>query len=176
MQAAPTTIGKRNATVKSMVRSVLLFFKVYTSQPMPQQPMAVGYAIPVRMGMPLVGEYPASLDCPNCRQHIVTRTVKKSGLATWLACGGLAFFGCILGCCFIPFCVDMGKVMTSPHEQCTRHDASLPVGYTALLSKLLNIPGRAQDAVSTAFLPMKSNAIVFVFLPNIDAFNKSKGV
>ena len=111
MQAAPTTIGKRNTAVKSMVRSVLvLLLKVYTSQPMPQQPMAVGYAIPVTMSAPMYGEHPASMNCPNCHQHIVTRTMKKSGLVTWLACGGLAFVGCTLGCCLIPFCIDAGKV------------------------------------------------------------------
>ena len=113
MQAAPTTISKRNVNLKSIVRAVRLFSKVFATQPMPQQHIAVGYTIPVPVRMPMFGEYPASLDCPQCRQRIVTRTVKKSGLMTWLACGGLAFIGCALGCCFIPFCVDMGKVMTA---------------------------------------------------------------
>lgn len=29
-----------------------------------------------------------------------------NGMLTWLAVGGIAFFGGIFGCCLIPFCID----------------------------------------------------------------------
>lgn len=51
-------------------------------------------------------ESPMNITCPQCRQNVVTRTSYETGTLTWLVCGGLALFGCWLGCCLIPFCVD----------------------------------------------------------------------
>uniref|UniRef100_A0A914DXX4 LITAF domain-containing protein n=1 Tax=Acrobeloides nanus TaxID=290746 RepID=A0A914DXX4_9BILA len=59
--------------------------------------------ITVLVGLPL-GCNPAALECPQCRSRIVTNTVPRAGLMTWLVCGGLALMGC-WPCCLIPFCV-----------------------------------------------------------------------
>ncbi|UJR17496.1 hypothetical protein I4U23_004391 [Adineta vaga] len=55
------------------------------------------------------GSIPVQCVCWNCKKQIVTRTEKKNGLVTWLGCGGLILFGCVFGCCLIPFCVDACK-------------------------------------------------------------------
>jgi lipopolysaccharide-induced tumor necrosis factor-alpha factor len=52
------------------------------------------------------GPRPAQLSCPHCHQQIQTRVEYASGLLAWLICGGCVLFGCVLGCCLIPFCVD----------------------------------------------------------------------
>jgi lipopolysaccharide-induced tumor necrosis factor-alpha factor len=53
---------------------------------------------------------PESGFCPHCHQPIVTRLEKASGVVVWLASFALCFFGCVLGCCLIPFCLDGLKV------------------------------------------------------------------
>ncbi|CAF1969129.1 unnamed protein product [Rotaria magnacalcarata] len=59
------------------------------------------------------GDYPVQCVCTNCQQHIVTRVETKNGLLTWGSCGGICLFGapfgCFLGCCLIPFCIDALK-------------------------------------------------------------------
>ena len=47
--------------------------------------------------------------CPICNTSTLTTVTKEPGLATWLTCGGLTLFGCWLGCCLIPFCIDSFK-------------------------------------------------------------------
>ncbi|CAF1158186.1 unnamed protein product [Adineta steineri] len=74
---------------------------------MQQQPVINGN--PTR----ITGTVPVRCICYSCQKDIVTRTEKKNGLVTWLSCGGIcvlgAPFGCFLGCCLIPFCVDATK-------------------------------------------------------------------
>ena len=56
------------------------------------------------------GVTPASCNCPNCHQNVVTRTEYEVGLFAWLIAGIIficAGFICCL--CFIPFCVDSMK-------------------------------------------------------------------
>jgi len=82
----------------------------YGSQPMPQQP--VGYAQPAAVVISAVPLHnvPVTMQCPHCHAHITTKTEYKSGALTWLMCGGLVLFGCICGCCLIPFHMDSAKV------------------------------------------------------------------
>ena len=58
----------------------------------------------------MYGDVPIRCICPHCHHDIITRIEKRTGLAAWLACGGILLFGCWLGCCLIPFCVDGLKV------------------------------------------------------------------
>lgn len=58
----------------------------------------------------IYGDMPIQCICPHCHQAIVTRVEKKTGLVSWLVCGGIVLVGGWLGCCLIPFCVDSLKV------------------------------------------------------------------
>lgn len=80
-------------------------------------PVATQYVITTQSL--IYGDVPLQCQCPNCHQVIVTRIEKRSGLVSWLACGGILLFGCWLGCCLIPFCVDSFKV-TRKEERCDR--------------------------------------------------------
>ena len=55
-------------------------------------------------------ETPATVTCQYCHNTTITQTEYKSGLLTWAICCGVSFFGCIFGCCLIPFFVDSTKV------------------------------------------------------------------
>ncbi|PAV87863.1 hypothetical protein WR25_25782 [Diploscapter pachys] len=50
---------------------------------------------------PRFDEYQQSLVCPNCRANIVTRTVYKNGLLTWISAGVMFMLG-LWCCCCIP--------------------------------------------------------------------------
>ncbi|XP_017729934.1 PREDICTED: lipopolysaccharide-induced tumor necrosis factor-alpha factor homolog isoform X2 [Rhinopithecus bieti] len=43
--------------------------------------------------------------CPYCGNRIITVTSFVPGALTWLLCTTLFLFGCVLGCCFLPFCI-----------------------------------------------------------------------
>ncbi|XP_069501681.1 lipopolysaccharide-induced tumor necrosis factor-alpha factor homolog isoform X2 [Ambystoma mexicanum] len=49
---------------------------------------------------------PMRTTCPACQQAIVTSISHTAGAMAWLLCGMLILFGCVFGCCIIPFCVD----------------------------------------------------------------------
>jgi hypothetical protein len=48
-------------------------------------------------------EVPVACTCQFCHNQIVTSTQYVNGTMSWVACLGLCFVGCSLGCCFIPF-------------------------------------------------------------------------
>ncbi|XP_064448592.1 lITAF domain-containing protein isoform X11 [Mirounga angustirostris] len=64
-------------------------------------PTAVFTSLP-RMG----SATPIRSICRYCGNYIITVTSPVPGVLTWLLCTSLFVFGCVLGCCFLPFCVD----------------------------------------------------------------------
>ncbi|XP_028842656.1 lipopolysaccharide-induced tumor necrosis factor-alpha factor homolog [Denticeps clupeoides] len=52
------------------------------------------------------GTTPVHVHCNVCAKTILTRLQYSSGTLTWLTCVGLAFCGCIYGCCLTPFCLN----------------------------------------------------------------------
>ncbi|ELK30387.1 Lipopolysaccharide-induced tumor necrosis factor-alpha factor like protein [Myotis davidii] len=73
----------------------------WTPDPPPSRPQAVFSGVPM-----LASSMPVSYQCPYCGNYIVTVTTPIPGILTWLLCTGLFMFGCVLGCCLFPFCVD----------------------------------------------------------------------
>ncbi|KAG9477116.1 lITAF domain-containing protein [Eleutherodactylus coqui] len=67
------------------------------------------------------GDTPVSCTCPACHQNVVSRVEYQVGLLTWLIFGMLLFFGCWLGCCLIPFCVDSCKDVDHFCPNCNHH-------------------------------------------------------
>ncbi|XP_070269865.1 lipopolysaccharide-induced tumor necrosis factor-alpha factor homolog [Myotis yumanensis] len=58
-------------------------------------------------GVPMLATpVPISYLCLYCGNYVITVTTPIPGILTWLLCTGLFMFGCILGCCLFPFCVD----------------------------------------------------------------------
>ncbi|XP_048729367.1 lipopolysaccharide-induced tumor necrosis factor-alpha factor homolog [Ostrea edulis] len=43
--------------------------------------------------------------CPCCNTQISTSVEYEAGALTWLSSGLICIFGCWLGCCLIPFCI-----------------------------------------------------------------------
>ncbi|XP_045053644.2 LITAF domain-containing protein-like [Desmodus rotundus] len=67
----------------------------------PPGPQAVFSGVP-RMASVMPMQYP----CPYCGNYILTVTTPVPGLLTWMLCTGLFVFGCFLGCCLFPFCME----------------------------------------------------------------------
>jgi len=68
----------------------------------------------------LVPHYPFRTTCPYCNADVVTAVRKETGVLTWIACVGCVLFGCWLGCCLIPFCVDPLKDSEHICPNCSR--------------------------------------------------------
>ncbi|XP_045689695.1 lITAF domain-containing protein [Phyllostomus hastatus] len=64
-------------------------------------PQAMLSGVP-RMASVMPMQYP----CPYCGNYILTVTTPAPGVLTWMLCTGLFVFGCFLGCCLLPFCME----------------------------------------------------------------------
>lgn len=64
---------------------------------------------------------PAVITCASCHQNITTRVAYSAGLLAWLIFGIICLFGCWLGCCLIPFCVDSCKDVDHFCPNCNHH-------------------------------------------------------
>ncbi|PAV60121.1 hypothetical protein WR25_10293 [Diploscapter pachys] len=81
----------------------------YTPQP---QPTIVNVMV--------FDRYPMSLNCPHCKQNIVTTLSYRGGILTWLSVGGLFITG--LWCCLcVPFCIDDLKDVEHHCSSCHAH-------------------------------------------------------
>ncbi|KAK9534740.1 hypothetical protein VZT92_007166 [Zoarces viviparus] len=56
--------------------------------------------------------------CPECKEFIMTETSTSISSVTWMVCFILASFGCVAGCCLIPFCMDKFKSITHTCPRC----------------------------------------------------------
>ncbi|OWF47962.1 lipopolysaccharide-induced tumor necrosis factor-alpha factor homolog [Mizuhopecten yessoensis] len=52
------------------------------------------------------GPNPTPMQCQHCHANISTALEYEAGALTWLSAGVLCIFGCWLGCCLIPFCIN----------------------------------------------------------------------
>merc|ERR1711962_1994795 len=93
---------------------------VTNQQPLPGQPpvVQVVHTQQVIAQPHRFGRDPLPTVCPHCNQSVTTKVEYKNGLATWLICGGCAIFGCWLGCCLIPFCVNDMKDVVHECPRC----------------------------------------------------------
>jgi lipopolysaccharide-induced tumor necrosis factor-alpha factor len=85
------------------------------------QPGAYGQHTTVVIQSPAFGhfaEFPVQAVCPHCHATVTTSTVYETGTLTWVIAGILLLFGCWLGCCLIPFCVDQCKDVIHSCPQC----------------------------------------------------------
>ncbi|KAJ8386176.1 hypothetical protein AAFF_G00176000 [Aldrovandia affinis] len=80
-------------------------YPVQSQSPPVTGPVVSVQTIYVQPGV-VYGDRPVQAHCPVCAQFVVTRMDYSAGMLAWLSCVALSFFGCIYGCCLIPFCVD----------------------------------------------------------------------
>ncbi len=52
-----------------------------------------------------VGPGPQSMQCPNCKNNIITTTKDSPSVMAWVLCVLIVFVGCWCGCCLIPLCI-----------------------------------------------------------------------
>ena len=91
-QPAQVTIGKFNhfSLIHFFIPALISFISV---QQGPRQ-------------SPRLGRVPVSMTCYSCQAQITTSIRTETGMLQYIAAAGICFFGCWLGCCLIPFCVD----------------------------------------------------------------------
>jgi lipopolysaccharide-induced tumor necrosis factor-alpha factor len=78
---------------------------VNAAQPLtPQQPVLTAQHI-VTTIVPL-GPHSTHTVCPSCGCEINTKTTTSPGVIAWVSGFLIALFGCWLGCCLIPCCID----------------------------------------------------------------------
>ncbi|XP_051569782.1 lipopolysaccharide-induced tumor necrosis factor-alpha factor homolog [Myxocyprinus asiaticus] len=87
------------------------------AQPVTTSPVVAVQTVYMQPGL-VFGDVAVQAHCPVCTQNVVTRLEYSSGALAWLSCAGLAIFGCIYGCCLIPFCVDSLKDVTHHCPNC----------------------------------------------------------
>ena len=76
-------------------------------------------SVPSSQGF-LYGRAPVKVMCVHCNTETLTNVKFDTGLGTWAICCGTAAFGCWLGCCLIPFCIDDLKDAVHQCGNCQR--------------------------------------------------------
>ncbi|CAG14262.1 unnamed protein product [Tetraodon nigroviridis] len=87
------------------------------TQPPPQgstiQPKFVSYETRLR-------RFPALTTCPSCQTQVTSLVTYRVGLFAWLMCFVFVFCGLLLGCCLIPFFLDVFKDAYHTCPRCRR--------------------------------------------------------
>lgn len=113
-QVSPPGMYPTSIPVPSpMVKYPILNTNFSATQPPPLQGPPIATHMLITTQSLIYGDMPIQCTCPHCHQMIITRVEKKTGLVSWLVCGGIVLVGGWLGCCLIPFCVDSLKVIPS---------------------------------------------------------------
>ena len=58
------------------------------------------------------------MHCKHCQAQIVTKVERETGVMQWVGAAVCLFFGCWMGCCLIPFCIDDWKDSTHNCPNC----------------------------------------------------------
>jgi len=87
---------------------------VITGQPLIARTVVTGYAVPAT-------HFPCRLECPHCHADVSTNVQYETGNMAHVAALVLCLFGCWLGCCLIPYCVDGCKDTVHTCPSCGRH-------------------------------------------------------
>merc|ERR1712137_765436 len=89
----------------------------------PQQALSNNSVQPMNYGQPLPGystqqppqqmqivvqqqPNPMQLQCPNCKQWVISKVEYETASGTWLICLAVCCFLGPFGCCLVPFCLD----------------------------------------------------------------------
>ncbi|XP_015215672.1 uncharacterized protein [Lepisosteus oculatus] len=56
--------------------------------------------------------------CPSCHQFITTEVFTRVGSVAWMVCFMSILFGCVAGCCLLPFCTDTFKDVVHNCPKC----------------------------------------------------------
>lgn len=81
---------------------------------------------------PGYGYNPIRVSCPHCQAEVVTAVEYEVGGMAWLICGIIVlvglfiFFPVLLGCCFIPFCINDCKDAVHICPNCRQTLARVP--------------------------------------------------
>uniref|UniRef100_A0A182R1C4 LITAF domain-containing protein n=1 Tax=Anopheles farauti TaxID=69004 RepID=A0A182R1C4_9DIPT len=86
----------------------------------PQQPVLTGAQI-VTTVVP-IGPQSTHMICPSCHAEVNTKTTTSPGMIAYVSGFLIGLFGCWLGCCLIPCCIDE---CMDVHHTCPRCEAYL---------------------------------------------------
>ncbi|XP_067101670.1 uncharacterized protein [Osmerus mordax] len=79
---------------------------------------------PITVAVEKLSTAPSVVQCPSCNLIITTETLRKVGGTAWLLCFMCTLFGCLAGCCLIPFCV---KSLWDVHHHCPMCHAQIHI-------------------------------------------------
>jgi lipopolysaccharide-induced tumor necrosis factor-alpha factor len=84
---------------------IISFFSLIVSQPPPSGVINPQPIMVVQPSTGYLGHNPSPIQCPSCRQQVVTIVRYEAGAITWVIALVICFLGGFIGCCLIPFCI-----------------------------------------------------------------------
>ncbi|XP_051988598.1 lipopolysaccharide-induced tumor necrosis factor-alpha factor homolog [Xyrauchen texanus] len=101
-------LGGTPNLIDTSVSSGVIFVESPPSFPAPQ----------VILDVQQLPRVPSQTQCPFCRQYVTTEVTTATGSVACLMCLICIVFGCVAGCCFIPFCVESIKDVIHKCPKC----------------------------------------------------------